>query len=112
MDETLKLDRREFGAIALGAAALIGSAAKGEAAVHAVQPGIKLCVQAPAKPTADDLLFLQQLGAEYVSVGSTPDLCTAGGIVILDHSPGMAGARAQTSYGFAYMKALLSRANA
>jgi mannonate dehydratase len=35
------------------------------------------------------------------------------GIVILDHSPRMVGGNStQTAYGFAYMKALLNRANA
>jgi mannonate dehydratase len=35
------------------------------------------------------------------------------GIVILDHSPTMVGGNyTQTAYGFAYMKALLNRANA
>src|ERR1700678_4081860 len=35
------------------------------------------------------------------------------GIVILDHSPALlGGGNAQTAYGFAYMKALLNRANA
>jgi mannonate dehydratase len=35
------------------------------------------------------------------------------GIVILDHTPGLAGGNfAQTAYGVAYMKALLARANA
>ena len=35
------------------------------------------------------------------------------GIVILDHSPTMVGGNyAQTAYGFAYMRALLNRANA
>jgi mannonate dehydratase len=35
------------------------------------------------------------------------------GIVILDHSPRMVGANyTQTAYGFAYMRALLNRANA
>jgi mannonate dehydratase len=35
------------------------------------------------------------------------------GIVILDHSPSMVGGNyAQTAYGFGYMRALLSRANA
>lgn len=35
------------------------------------------------------------------------------GIVILDHSPAMVGGNyTQTAYGFAYMKALLARANA
>ncbi len=36
-------------------------------------------MQAPAKPTDDDLLFIKQMGAEWVSVGSTPDLRTADG---------------------------------
>jgi mannonate dehydratase len=35
------------------------------------------------------------------------------GIVILDHTPSLqGGSNAQTAYGFAYMKALLNRANA
>ena len=35
------------------------------------------------------------------------------GIVILDHSPTMVGGNyTQTAYGFAYMKALMNRANA
>jgi mannonate dehydratase len=35
------------------------------------------------------------------------------GIVILDHSPRLVGGNyAQLAYGFAYMKALLARANA
>ncbi len=72
-------DRRTFSKFALGAAAL--AASRSSATVHAVQPGIKLCAQAPAKPTDDDLLFLRQLGAEYVSVGSTPDLRTAEGFL-------------------------------
>lgn len=74
-------DRREFGKIALGGAALLATAAESAPVTHAIQPGIKLCAQAPAKPTDNDLLFLQQLGAEYVSVGSTPDLRTAEGFL-------------------------------
>lgn len=75
-------DRRDFGKIALGGAlgaALVGSATRSEAAVHNAQPGIKLCAQSSAKPSDDDLLFLRQIGAEYVSVASTPDLRTADG---------------------------------
>jgi mannonate dehydratase len=49
--------------------------------VHQVQPGIKLCVQAPPTPSDSDLLFLQQLGAGYVSVASTPALRTAEGFL-------------------------------
>jgi mannonate dehydratase len=87
-------DRREFGKLALGgamlgrtvtgaigAAALLSTATRSEAAVHHSQPGIKLCAQSGAKPTADQLLFLQQLGVEYVSVASTPDLRTAEGFL-------------------------------
>jgi mannonate dehydratase len=72
-------DRREFAKLAAGAAAFLASSSVSEAVTHTVQPGIKICVQSPAKPTDEELLFLQQLGAEYVSVGSTPDLRTAEG---------------------------------
>src|ERR1022692_1484898 len=75
-------DRREFAKVALGGAlgaALVASGPESEAATHTIQPGIKLCAQTGAKPTDNDLLFLQQLGAEYVSVASTPDLRTAEG---------------------------------
>src|SRR6202521_4227415 len=76
-------DRRDFGRItvagALGAAAFLSG--KGGAARHNGQPGIKLCAQSSAKPTDNDLLVLQQLGAGYVSVCSTPDLRTAEGFL-------------------------------
>jgi mannonate dehydratase len=49
--------------------------------VHESQPGIKLCAQAPATPSDNDLLFLQQIGAGYVSVASTPQLRTAEGFL-------------------------------
>src|SRR5437016_7761786 len=77
-------DRRDFGKLtlggALGAAALLATG-KGGAVVHNAQPGIKLCAQSSAKPTDNDLLFLQQIGAGYVSVASTPDLRTADGFL-------------------------------
>jgi mannonate dehydratase len=47
--------------------------------VHKNAPGIKLTAQVSAKPTDDEILFLKQIGAEYVSVASTPDLRTAEG---------------------------------
>ena len=78
-------NRREFGKAAvsgaLGAAALLSAASRSSAAVHTIQPGIKLCAQTSAKPSDSDLVFLQQLGAEYVSVASTPDLRTAEGFM-------------------------------
>jgi mannonate dehydratase len=51
------------------------------AGVHKNKAGIKLCAQSGAKPTDEDLLFLKQMGAEYVSVASTPDLRTAEGFM-------------------------------
>ena len=78
-------DRREFSKLALGgalgAAAFLASEGRSSATVHNIQPGIKLCAQSSAKPSDQDLLFLQQIGAEYVSVGSTPDLRTAEGFM-------------------------------
>ena len=75
------IDRRDFARItvgALGAAAIAGPAAAG---TRTVTPGIKLCVQSAATPSDEQLLFLKQLGAEYVSVGSTPELRTAEGFM-------------------------------
>jgi mannonate dehydratase len=78
-------DRREFGTMALtgtlGAMALLGSAGKTSAVVHQNKPGIKLCAQSSAKPTDEQLLFLKQIGADYVSVASSPDLRTAEGFL-------------------------------
>jgi mannonate dehydratase len=70
-------NRRDFGKLAVGAAAFL--AGRAEAVTHAVQPGIKLCAQSPAKPTDEYLQFLGEIGAEYTSVASTPDLRTAEG---------------------------------
>jgi mannonate dehydratase len=72
--------RRDFARLlagTLGAAALGGR--RPQAAQPRVAPGIKLCVQSPAAPSDEQLLFLKQLGAEYVSVGSPSDLRTAEG---------------------------------
>jgi mannonate dehydratase len=78
-------DRREFGRMAvtgtLGAVALLGSAVKNSAAGPQNLPGIKLCAQSSAKPTDEQLLFLKQIGAEYVSVASSPDLRTTEGFM-------------------------------
>ena len=73
--------RRQFGKLAL---ASLGLSALAESGVDALKlqensGGIKLCAQASAKPSDEELLFLRQIGAEYVSVASTPDLRTAEG---------------------------------
>src|SRR6185503_17721219 len=75
------IGRRDFARLSLGtlgAAALAGQAGR---AAPSQTPGIKLCVQSPATPTDEQLLFLQQLGAGFVSVGSTPELRTAEGFI-------------------------------
>ena len=76
-------NRRDFGKMALGGTlgALLAASRSGRATVHPSAPGIKLCAQSGATPTDDQLLFLKQIGAEYVSVGSTPDLRTAEGFL-------------------------------
>jgi mannonate dehydratase len=53
--------------------------------------GIKLCAQASAKPSDEELLFLREIGAEYVSVGSTPDLRTAEGFLSIKKRYASAG---------------------
>src|SRR2546430_11191026 len=76
-----EIGRREFARWALRA---LGSAAlvqKASAVVHKSAPGIKLCAQSSPKPSDEQLLFLQQIGAQYVSIGSTPDLRTAEGFM-------------------------------
>src|SRR6202451_1460653 len=84
-DLEMKPDRREFFKLAvgsaLGARAFLASGHTASAAVHKNAPGIKLCAQTSAKPTDEELLFLKQMGAEYVSVASTPDLRTAEGFM-------------------------------
>ncbi len=86
-DAAFNPERRKFGQAVfggtLGAAAWFEYAATSPATVYPNAPGIKLCGQFPAKPTADDLLFLKQIGVEYVSVGSTPDLRTAEGFLAI-----------------------------
>ena len=75
-------DRREFGKMALGGAlgsALLGSAGHAGAVTPQFAPGLKICVQSAPNPTANDLLFLKQLGVGYVSVGAPANMRTAEG---------------------------------
>ena len=67
-----RISRRHLGRLAFGlpAAAFLERAS---AIVHEVAPGIKLAVQSPAAPSDEQLLFLRQLGAAYVSTPSLPN---------------------------------------
>lgn len=78
-------NRREFGRMALtgtlGAGVLMTASDRRSAAQSPNKPGIKLCAQAIGMPTDEQLLLLRQIGAEYVSVGSPPELRTAEGFL-------------------------------
>src|ERR1700712_4532919 len=89
-------DRREFVKLALsstlGGVALSSSATTSASAErHKNAAGIKLCAQIGSKPTDDDLLFLKQMGAEYVSVASSPDMRTAEAFIAIKKRFGDAG---------------------
>jgi len=77
-------DRREFLKLAAGgalSAAGVLASRPASATVHPIAPGMKLCAQTSSKATDEELLFLKQIGAEYVSVASTPDMRTADGFI-------------------------------
>lgn len=81
-DATARFDRRGFGRIALGGALGAGflkTTTEARGTVHPNKPGIKICVQAGANPSDDQLLFFKQLGADYVSVGAPPALSSVEG---------------------------------
>jgi mannonate dehydratase len=76
--------RRDLGKMALGGAmGILLAPRNAKAALDPNAPGIKLCAQSGATPTDDELLFLKQIGAEYVSVGAPPDMRTADGFLAI-----------------------------
>jgi mannonate dehydratase len=76
--------RRDFGKMAMGGAlGTLLAPARSIAAVHPNASGIKLCAQSGAAPTDDQLLFLKQIGAEYVSVGAPAGMRTAEGFLAI-----------------------------
>ena len=95
MDTTFNPARRAFSKMALagamGGPALFSSATTSSVEVPKIAPGIKLCVQSSATPTDDDLLFIKQLGVEYASVASTPELRTAEGFLQIKQRYAAAG---------------------
>jgi mannonate dehydratase len=76
-----EIGRRDFARMALGAVGAAALAGRAAEAQQKVAPGIKLCVQSAANPSDEQLLFLKQLGAAYVSVGAPPELRTAEGFM-------------------------------
>jgi mannonate dehydratase len=82
--DTLHPDRRDLARLAFGGAlgALL-AVRKAGATVHPNTPGIKLCAQTNGLASDEQLLFLKQIGAEYVSVAAPPDLRTAEGFLAI-----------------------------
>jgi len=82
--QTFQPGRRDLGRLAFGGAlATLLAARRSGAAVHQNTPGIKLCAQSGANPSGDQLLFLKQIGAEYVSVAAPPGMRTAEGFLAI-----------------------------
>jgi mannonate dehydratase len=71
-------DRREFGKMVLGGAALLASAGSSSATLRPIPPGIKVGHSA-GQPTPENMLYLRQLGVTWVSLAATPQTATAEG---------------------------------
>jgi len=71
-EANLNLERRKFAKLALagalGGTALLSRARRGVAELHDISPGIKIAVQLSSDPSDEDLQFVKQLGAQYVSI--------------------------------------------
>ncbi|MDQ2777275.1 MAG: mannonate dehydratase [Acidobacteriota bacterium] len=76
-DLASSLGRREFAKMVSGAAALLASTETASASVHRYPQGIKIATSYQANPSDDDLLFLNQIGVEYVSLPATPETANA-----------------------------------
>jgi mannonate dehydratase len=71
--ESADLGRREFTKVVTAASVLLASTSEVGATVPQYPPGIKIATSYRADPTDDDLLFLNQIGVEYVSLPATPE---------------------------------------
>jgi mannonate dehydratase len=94
-DRRFDPERRRFAKLALigslGGAAFLSSADKGTAKIYSNAPGIKLSVQVGADPTAEDLRFVKQLGAEYVNIWTDAHGATLENFLRLRHNVETAG---------------------
>ncbi len=68
------IERRDFGKVILSSAFSAAAAAQSPhktASRRPWPPGIKISVQMPSDPSADDLQFVNQLGCRYVNIGTS-----------------------------------------
>jgi mannonate dehydratase len=88
-------DRRNFGKTvvtgALGAAGLLAHPGGNADGAEPKRPGVKLCAQSSARPTDEQLLFLNQIGAEYVSVAAPQEMRRAEGFMQIKQRYATAG---------------------
>jgi mannonate dehydratase len=79
-DENSSLGRREFGKATLsgvlGGAALLASGGNASASLLPIPPGVKIGTGG-GRATPENMLYLKQLGVEWVSLGATPETATA-----------------------------------
>src|SRR3569623_127949 len=75
-------NRREFGRVAAGGAALLAAAGTAKATLRPIPPGIKIGTSVgPATP--ENMLFLKQLGVKWVSVAPRQETANAEGFIEL-----------------------------
>src|SRR5712692_6161506 len=89
------LDRRELGKALLGTA-LSAAAAQAQQKPRASRPwppGIKISVQMPTDPSAEDLQFVNQLGAHYVNIPTSGDKANYENFIRLKNKVETAGLR-------------------
>src|SRR5580704_16960256 len=72
--------RREFTKIALGGAAALACAGPVSGSLRPIPPGIKIGTSA-GQPTRENLIYLKQLGVQWVSLAPTPETATADGFI-------------------------------
>jgi mannonate dehydratase len=72
--------RREFAKMALGGAAALACAGTASATLRPIPPGIKIGTSA-GQPTPENLIYLKQLGVQWVSLAPTPETATAEGFI-------------------------------
>src|SRR6202795_1421814 len=72
--------RREFAKLALGGAAALACAGTASATLRPIPPGIKIGTSA-GQPTPENLIYLKQLGVQWVSLAPTIETANAEGFI-------------------------------
>src|SRR5574340_766924 len=82
------MDRRTFHATALGGAAALAAPAR---KLQPLAPGMKISLQVPTEPSAEDLQFARQLGVHWVNIPTGGERATAENFVRLKQKAEAAG---------------------